>query len=469
MNRHLLAGAACAAATVLWGCVGLPQQTAREQPLAPDALGLEGPAYVAPEAGWWQGLGDPQLDRMMLQALALNPGLGTALARVRSAQAQAQAAGAASAPQLRLDAEAYRERVSEHYIYPPPFAGGTFWEGRLGLSLGWNLDFWGRQASLLEQAQHVAGAAALDAVGTRLLLSSAVAQSYVELARAAQLEVLAADVAQQRARLAELTRQRVQAGLDTDVERLGAESGVARIAVDREQARLAQATARHALAALTGRGADAYATLEPPGLDFERALPLPGTLPADLLAHRPDVAAARLRVAAAESGRQAAAANFYPNVNLAAFLGLEAIGLDQLLDSESHTWSVGPALHLPLFDAGRLRADYRRAGADADAAIAAYNETVLRAVREAADQVARLDSLDRQLADQQRLLDTAAAAYRLAEQRYGAGLANYLTVLNAESQVFDARRQRLNLLADRTLARIALLVALGGDFQETNP
>jgi len=469
MNHRLATAAALAATALLWGCAALPPESPRERPVQADQLGLDGADYRAPDGEWWRDFGDPQLDRLIQQSLALNPSLGTALARVRSAQAQAQAVGAGNDPQLRLDAEAYRERVSEHYIYPPPFAGGTFWDARLGLSLGWNLDFWGRQASLIEQSRQVAAASALDAVGTRLLLTSAVAQSYVELARARQLELLAEQVARQRERLADLTRQRVRAGLDTDVERLGAESGVARVSVDREQARLAQATARHALAALSGRGADAYATLEAPGIDFERALPLPGSLPADLLAHRPDVAAARLRVAAAESGRQAAAANFYPNVNLAGFLGLEAIGLDQLLDSESHTWSVGPALHLPIFDAGRLRADYRRADADRDVAVAAYNETVLRAVREVADQVARLDSLDRQLLDQQRALDAAEGAYRLAERRYGAGLTNYLTVLNAESQVFDARRQRLNLLADRTLARIALLVALGGDFQETNP
>ena len=108
-----------------------------------------------------------------------------------------------------------------------------------------------------------------------------------------------------------------------------------------------------------------------------------------------------------------------------------------------------------------------RAGADWDAAVSAYNATVLRAVREVADQVSRVQSLERQLTDQQRSLDAAEGAYRLAEQRYSAGLASYLTVLDAEMQVLDARRLQVQLLADRTLARVALLVALGGNFQET--
>jgi NodT family efflux transporter outer membrane factor (OMF) lipoprotein len=258
----------------------------------------------------------------------------------------------------------------------------------------------------------------------------------------------------------------VRAGLDTNVELFGAEGGVARVAVEREQARLAQEAAVHALAALTGRGAEAYPTFEPPTLDFEQALDLPQLLPADLLAHRPDVAAARARVQAATSSREAAVASFYPNVNLYAFIGMQAIGLDELLDYGSRAWSVGPAIHLPLFDGGRLAADYHRAGADADAAVSAYNETVLQAVREVADQLARVGSLERQLADQRRALESYEGAYRLAEQRYGAGLANYLTVLNAETQVLEARRQRVNLLSDRALARVALLVALGGDFQE---
>jgi outer membrane protein TolC len=172
-------------------------------------------------------------------------------------------------------------------------------------------------------------------------------------------------------------------------------------------------------------------------------------------------------VAASQSGREAAHAAFYPNVNLVAFAGFVSIGLDRLLDSESQQWSAGPALHLPLFDAGRLRAEYRKSNADLDVAIAGYNDTVLRAVRESSDQVTRVQALGQQLADQQRALDAAEKAYRLAEQRYGAGLANFLTVLNAETQVLNARRQRVNLLADRTSARVALLVALGGSFQET--
>jgi outer membrane protein TolC len=142
------------------------------------------------------------------------------------------------------------------------------------------------------------------------------------------------------------------------------------------------------------------------------------------------------------------------------------VGLDVLPKGDSQTFTLGPALHLPILDAGRLKAEYRKSGADLDAAVASYNEAVLRAVREAADQAARVHSLDRQVAEQARALEAAELAYALAAQRYGAGLTNFLTVLNAETQVLAARRNRVNLLADRTQARIALLVALGGSFDE---
>jgi NodT family efflux transporter outer membrane factor (OMF) lipoprotein len=449
------------------GCVSTPGDGPREQPVASEQLGLRGADYQAPADDWWLALEDPQLDRLVQEALARNPGLAGALARVRIAREQANIVGTTNDPHLSFDAHATREKVSANWIFPPPYGGSTFWDAQLGLNLGWNLDFWGRQAALIEQSQLAARAAGLDAAGTSLLLSSAVTQAYVELARARQVEALAELAAAQRGRLLELTRQRVRAGLDTDVELRGAEANTALVSVEREQARLAQQAAVHALAALTGHGTELYPGIDTPTLAFERALPLPDALPADLLAHRPDVVAARTRAAAAHAGRAAAKASFYPNVNLAAFAGWNAIGLDRLFDSESQQFSGMAAIHLPLFDAGRLQADYRKAGAEIDLATASYNETVLRAVRESADQLSRLRSLDQQLADQARALAAAEDAYRLAEQRYGAGLASYLTVLNAETQVLSARRQRVNLLADRTLARVALLVALGGSFQET--
>ena len=456
-----------ATALLLSACVGDPVTSVHEKPLAASDIGLSGPVVAPqPDAAWWHALNDPQLDQLIATALARNPSLAGSLARVRIAREQANVAGSAEKPQVTLEGFEYRQRFSENYIFPPPYGGGTFWEGRLAFNLNWHLDFWGRQAALVEQSGRVADAAALDAATAELMLSSAVAQAYLELARAQRLEQVAILAQTQRRALLDLTTQRFGAGLESKAELRAAESNLEQSAVDIEQARLAAAMARNALAALTGTSVAAAPALSPPTIDFDLALSVPAALPADLLARRPDVRAAQLRIEAATAGRAAARANFYPNIDLVAYAGLSAIGLDEMLQGDSHMWGVGPAIHLPIFDAGRLKAEYRRSGAELDAAIASYNDTVVRSVREAADQSARLHSFELQLDAQQRSLDAAEQAYDLAAQRYSAGLTSQVAVLNAETQVLAARRQRTQMLADRTSARIALLVALGGHFSQ---
>lgn len=444
------------------GCVSSSSTVSHEHALDRRELALAGPTYALPADGWWRALDDPQLDRLIATALASNPGLAGSIARVRSARALVDVADGVDSLQVTFDASAARTRISENYIFPPPYGGGTYWDGRLGFNLGWHLDFWGRQAALVAQVERSADATALDAAGAELLLSSAVAQAYVAYVRALRLEQVALRAQSQRRALADLTLQRVSAGLDSQVEARTVEGNLEQTTVEIEQARLARRAARHALAALTGASAASAPELVAPVLDFEGALTIPTALPADLLARRPDVRAARMRVDAAIAGRAASHANFYPNVDLLGFAGVNAIGLDRLLEGDSLNWSVGPAIHLPIFNAGRLKAEYRRSGAEVDVAIATYNETVLRAVHEAADQAARVQSLDQQLAAQGRSLAAAAAAHEFALQRYDAGIASQLTVLNAETQLLAARRQRTQMLADRTAARVALLVALGG-------
>jgi NodT family efflux transporter outer membrane factor (OMF) lipoprotein len=222
----------------------------------------------------------------------------------------------------------------------------------------------------------------------------------------------------------------------------------------------------HLLAALSGRGADEYREVERPRLQPDTVLSLPSALPMDLLGRRPDVLAARLRISSAQAGLAAARADFYPNINLLAFAGTVAAGgFDNLFHGQAAAYGVGPALHLPLFDAGRLRANYRANAAEIDIAVTAYNQAVLKAVQETADQLSDIASLNTSLTEQQQALDDAEAAFRLATERYNAGLTTYLTVLSAETQVLDARRQRVDLESARASARVALLIDVGGDFR----
>ncbi len=455
---------------VLAGCVTPPTIEPALSPLRTESLGLQGPPALPAPAAWWKGFGDPQLDALVEEAFKRNPSLAEAMSRVRTAQAQAQAAGAATAPNITLDGEEQRQRLPEHFIYPPKElgadlgGGGIYWLGQLGLNLSWDLDFWGRQASVLAQAQAGTQAAELDRASARLALSGSLAQAYVDLYRAHELADIAADAEKQRAELLRLTRNRVKAGLDTQLEQRTGEGLLPQARGTALQAESARALAVHRLAALAGHGADVYTQVQRPQIDLDAVLPLPDALPADLLSRRPDVLAAIARVHAATAGQAAAKAAFYPDISLRSFVGFQAAGLGRLFDHESAAYGVGPALHLPVFEAQRLKAGYRGASADVDAAIAAYNDAVLNAVREVSDQLTLNDLLSRQIVEARQFRDAADAAHRLAQHRYAAGLTSQLAVLNAETQVLIARRDLLTLNANLVIARVSLLLTLGGSF-----
>jgi len=223
--------------------------------------------------------------------------------------------------------------------------------------------------------------------------------------------------------------------------------------------------ARHALAALTAQPPTALDTLSP-RLSALHAVALPATLPADLLGRRADISAARWRVEAATQDVAAARAQFYPNINLSAFIGLSSIGLDRLLRAGSEQYGVGPAIRLPLFDAGRLRANLRGRASDLDLAIETYNGAVVDAVRDVADQLGSLQSIERQRREQAQARAAAESAYDLALQRYRAGLGNYLNVLTAETNVLAQRRSAADLEARALDVQVALIRALGGGYDD---
>ena len=439
----------------------VPQQTQ----IPDNTLGLGAEPAPRIETGWWTGFGDPGLDRLMADALAHNPTLGEALARLRSAKAGMEEANSQLYPHVTFNAQDEYTRFSKTYIIPPPI-GGTFnWYGTIEGDLSWTIDFWGKQAAALDQAKSMQDAAHLDHDAARLAISGAVVQAYVNLDRAYKLADIAAQTEHDRAGTVALTKRRVTDGLDSQVEEQEAEAllsqaSQARIAADSERDIMV-----HMLAALIGRGADAYAAIGRPSLKLDAALPLPHALPADLMSRRPDILAAQARVDAALSGRKVAKAAFYPNVDLLASAGWASIGLGPLFKPESAQYGGGPAIHLPLFDAGQLRADYTGAVADIDYAVANYNGTITQAVKDTSDALTRIRSLESQRVEHEHELVTAERAYHLAQTRYRAGLSNQITLLDVENTVFTARQGEVSLASDDAIQRVTLLLAVGGDFQ----
>ena len=431
-------------------------------------LGLSAPPAPVADQKWWTAYQDPQLDRLVRNAQDKNPTLAQFIARLGEAQAETAAASADLSPQLSYDAAEVRKRFSAHDPIPPIAAGTQKWQGSEGFNLSWDLDFWGRQAALVRQAGTQAQAVAFDLDAAKLSVAGAVVRSYLELDRAYALADVADRAEQQRLEILAITQRRYEAGLDTRVELREAEGAVADTRVDLTQIHAARDRAVHLVAALSGQGAEVHAIIERPQLQANAIFILPNSLPIDLLGRRPDILAARSRIASSREGMRAAKAAFYPDINLLAFAGTSAIGLENLFHGSSHTFGAGPALHLPVFDGGRLKAIYRVNVAEVDLAVSSYNQTVLEAVQQTADQISDIVALDSGIQQQQLSLGAAEDAFRLATDRYKAGLTTYLTVLTTETAVLAARRQRVALQSARDIARVTLLIDVGGDF-EPNP
>jgi NodT family efflux transporter outer membrane factor (OMF) lipoprotein len=386
-----------------------------------------------------------------------------AQARLARAQAAVSGARATDGPQLNGAFDATRQRFSATSIYPPPLGGGTYTLGTAQVGASWEFDFFGRNRAAIEAAVGAQRAAQADKEAARVMLAGNVARTYVQLGRLFEQREVAVRSLRQREEILSLIKQRVQGGLDTKVELRQGEGALPESRRQIEQLDEQIALTRHALAALTVQAPIALDGLVA-HLTTVHAVPLPAAVPADLLARRADITAARWRIEAAASDMKSAKAQFYPNINLTAFAGLSSIGLDHLLKSASEQYGAGPALSLPIFDAGRLRANLRGKAADLDAAIESYNGAVLDAVHDVADQITSLRSIDRQRAEQDDAQAAAESAYDLATQRYKAGLTAYLTVLSAEATVLDQRRQKVDLKARALDAQIALIRALGGGY-----
>jgi NodT family efflux transporter outer membrane factor (OMF) lipoprotein len=422
--------------------------------------------HAWPAEDWWRTFADPQLDQIEVEALAGNPSLSIAQARIDRASAAVGAVRAKQLPGADADFSATRERFSNHDVVPPPFGGSSQTESRVALDFGYEFDFWGRNRAALGAALDDTAAARVDAFAARLVLSSAVAGTYVQLAQVSDQLAIEERTLQQRQQIYDLTQQLVAAGLGSHVELKQAEAEVPTTRESIAALEESAARTRHQLAALMGQGPDRGQAIQPPKLHSIRTeATLPSRLPADLLGRRPDVRASRLRVEAAAQNIKVARARFYPDVNLIAFLGFQSIGLSQLLEAGSHIAGVGPAVRLPLFEGGRLRSELAGSHADYDAAVQQYNQTLIEALREIADELAASRSVASQTRQHELAVAAARDAYDLSVQRYREGVGTYLTVLSAETLVLQQEHLGADLRARELADHINLVRALGGGFQ----
>ncbi|AMS17202.1 efflux transporter, outer membrane factor (OMF) lipoprotein, NodT family [Pseudomonas sp. NFPP07] len=420
-----------------------------------------------PKSDWWKSLGDPQLDGLIREALHDSPDMQIASARAHQASAAAYAADAARMPTLDASGSVSRSRLSRSQ--DPSGQGDNYSTMRsLTGNFNYTFDLWGGQRDTWEAALGQARAAEIDRQAAQLTLAADVARAYSDLGQAHIVHDLATEDLKRTRQMLDLSQKRLSSGIDSQYQYQQTESLEASSEASLIDAEKNLQSAKIALAVLLGKGPDRGNEIARPKVLQASAVALPSVLPAELLGRRPDLVAARWRVEAASKSIDAGKTNFYPNLNLSAAAGTQALLGDAMFGSASRFFNIAPTVSLPIFDGGRLRADLDARDADYDLAVAQYNKSLVNALGDVSDTISQLRDIGRQIAAQQHATDIAQDSYDTVVQRYGSGIGNYLDVLSIEQQLLQAQRQLATLNAQQIDLSIQLMQALGGGFQTDN-
>jgi multidrug efflux system outer membrane protein len=441
--------------------------------LAPDLrddvplAGLQAPARAGwPAAQWWRQYHDPQLDDLMDRATGQSPDLVLAQSRVNQAEQSARLAAAQLGLSVNGSAQVARQRLSDHGLIPSQFLGFSWYnQADLGAQLKYDFDWWGKKRATLEAALDQAHAAEAQRSAAALALQYAVADTYFGWqADQARLQLADQALATQRqfSRIADL---RVKQGVDLPDE---AQKARAQLAAAQEMRVALEGSAkirRVSLASLLGVSPEQLPDLQP------RPLPrvdegIPANAALDLIARRPDIAASRWQVEAALRQTDAARAEFFPDFSISAMAGLSSIDLGKLFTAGSRTFSLTPALHLPIFNGGALKANYGVSKAQLDAAIAQYDSTVLAAAREVATQALGAQQIAARRVIQRTRVDAQQQLLANAQARATQGVRDARESLVAKAQWLQQRDTAVQLQAQAVATDLALVKALGGGYRD---
>lgn len=462
-RRFSLIAASCVA---LSACAIPPKPTLPplrdEAPLA----GLPVPANGQwPEAEWWKRYADTQLDDLEARALADAPSLEEAHRRLETVIRSVQSARAAAGLGAQGNAQVQRQRLSENGLIPPKFLGFTWYnQADLNLQFQYDFDFFGKTRAAIEGAVDQARAADAERSAAALALTTAVADAYFGWQADQARLALAHEGVDTLTRYRALSARRVERGIDAPDYLHQADE---RIAAVREAQAGYEGSAQlrlAALAALLGTTPAELPTLQSRSLPAVDAR-LPDNIGIDLVARRPDVAAARWRVEAAMRQVDRTRAEFYPDISIAGTLGLQSLDLGKLFNLDSRTLGVGPALHLPLFQRAQLKAAYGVSQAQLQAAAAQYDASVVDAAHDVATQALNLTQTQARRKERAAQIAAAEQLRTLAVARARQGLADERSVLSAQSDILQQRDAAAALDAQAVSAQVELIKALGGGYR----
>jgi len=427
------------------------------------------PQARIPKGNWWEIFGDAELNELESQASAANQQLKIAVARFAEARAQTDVTRAGLFPNISVSGSYVRQRGSANtpstITGKPDGTSATFDDFYVPLSLGYEVDLWGRVRRSVESARAQAQASADDLETIKLMIQAEVAADYFTLrALDAQRAVLNSSV-EVFTKSLQLTRNLRAGGAVSDLDVAQALTVLKTTEAQLPAVMLQRAQFEHALALLVGQPASTFRISE---RALSAAPPLiPSGLPSELLERRPDISAAERRMAAANASIGVAKAAFFPIVQLNGLAGLESLNAGTLFNASSRLWAVGPSITLPLFEGGRLRAGLRLAQATYEEMVASYRQSVLTAFAEVEDNLAAQTLLANQYAAETEALVAARKRLEIANNQYRDGLITYLEVATAESTVLNVEFSATQLRGLQLVAAVTLVKALGGGWQET--
>ncbi|HEY4318765.1 MAG TPA: efflux transporter outer membrane subunit [Herbaspirillum sp.] len=472
IRSHFRSAIAVCLTLTLGACASMGNIHPESSRIDPDTLGAGGAIQRAagnvewPRQQWWETLHDNQLNQLLRVALADNPGLRGAQARVKQARAIAGIAEQNTEIKGQADASLNRELYSAHGTTPAPLAGNYAWRNQATLSASYDLDLWGKNRDALAAALDDVQLASAESQIARLTLETAIVRSYIQLSLQFELQDIIRATLTQREQLLDITRRRRQAGLATEFDTTSVEATLPIVKRDLERTVEAIQLLRNQLAALSGKGPADGERIARPTLALHQAPALPAALPAELIGRRPDIVAQRWRVEAASKRIKVAKADFYPNINLLAFVGLQSFGFPKFLDTNSQIRGIAPAISLPIFSGDRLRGQLGNQTAQYDAAVEQYNATVVQALNDVADTVVKAQSLQQQDALTVQSLQLARRARLLAEQAFRAGMTDSINAIGAQVALLNEEQQTAQIDARKLDSYATLMAALGGGVGE---
>lgn len=430
------------------------------------------PAFVAvdepAEIRWWRRLGDPELTALVEKSVKANYGVAVAEARLREARAGREMAQALLYPQVSVYASALRYRLSDSVINLPLGHDSSLLQA--GVDAAWVADVFGGIRRGVESAKANEQATAAERRGVVLMVAVETARAYLELrGTQQQLQIEDTTLEEQRQTLA-VTENKRHNGLASDLEVLRARTEVESTAAQIPPLQAASRQYIHVLSTLLGQEPSALSVeLEQPAAIPAGSAQVAVGVPSDLLRRRPDIQAAERQLATATAGVGVATAQLFPQLVLGGVGGLASKNLGDFTNGNSNYYVAGPSVNWTVFDGGLRQAGVKVSQAQVDAAKAAYEDTVLRALREVESSLVAVDRVQEQVGDLKRLSASAQEAAAIARRDYERGILDQLTVLDAQRQSNRADMLLAQGRVQLVVETVALYEALGGGWEVAEP